>query len=237
MSLPQVPRPVFKTNLPGITEDIIYSPFTIADRRTILMARETQDFSAFIQAVVDITKRNSNLVDLKAMKLHFIEKIFLDIFRATRGNILEATFTCQQPECKKETPINIPLEQARIDYGNLPDSLTHVVKLTDTIGVELEMPDWSVVSKFVEASGINVGDEFVLSCVKSVIADGAELTPADFTSEELKAWIDGLPDECAVKFAEFFTNIPILTMSMPIKCPHCGHDHLLVLRGLDDFFV
>ncbi len=236
-SLPIVTRPSYSFELSGFDKKVVYEPFTVADRRSIMMAREMRDFDMFINSVVQITSKNSNLVELGAMKLHYIEYTFLKIYAASKGNVIESTFTCQNEGCGHEMNIKIPLEKARIDYGNLSEDKVQLIKLSDKIGVELEIPDWEKVSKFVTEKGLDIGDKFVLSCIKGIIADDTYLNSEDYTDDELKEWIDNLPDYCSDKFGDFFSNIPILTLSLPITCPMCKKEHLLALRGLDDFFI
>lgn len=246
--LPTVPRSVHEASIQGLPDKLIYSPFRIADKRNLLSAISFRDAKMFIQTVVEIVRANTNLEEMNCMQMHFIEAAFMKVYAASQGGMIEAEYTCsaivdggeggESKECGAVTPIRIPIDDVDIDFGNLEPGKEHTIYLGDDLAVVVATPEWEVVQKFLsEEHTINVNDSYVLSCVKEVHGPEGVAKRGDFTEKELKDWIEGLDSTYSDKFSEFFTNTPVIVKSMAVKCPKCGTERLLALRGIDDFFV
>ena len=264
MKLPTLPRPKYESSITGIDGTFVYTPFSIADKRNLLSAISFKDPKAFIQTVVDIVKANTNLEELGAMQLHYIEAAFMKVYAASMGGVIEADYTCSaevevpaQPAkdatdtepakeavaahtriCGTVTAIRIPIDDIELDYGDLRPGKEHVVQLSDDDAVTLAIPNWDEMQKYLsDDKTVDISDEFVLSCIVSVSTPDAVLTREDFTEEELQKWIEALDSQAGDKFGVFFSNIPVIQKTLNVKCPKCQSERLLVLRGIDDFFV
>jgi len=256
MALPKHNRIKHEATLKGLDGTLIYSPFTVADRRNLIAALSFDDKKAFVRTVADIVDNLSNLRQLDPeMRLHFIEAAFMKIYAASSGNTITATYTCSatvsenldpvpgndlphEHVCGTATDISIPIGDIDIEYGPLGDTSSHVIKLGDgdDYFVEVDIPGWETVQKLMEAESLNFDDEFVLDCIKSVGGDGKVYTKDDFSREELAEWLNEMDDVAADRLRVFFSNLPVIKKDFDVTCPKCGAKRRLALRGIESFF-
>lgn len=247
MPLPSHNRIKHESTVNGLKGKLIFTPFTVADRRNLLAALAFEDPRAFIRTVVDIVLTNSNLKDLApSLPLHFVEATFIRIYAVSSGASIDATYTCDaviqeeltgERKCGEVVDIRIPIDDVDVDFGPLTSEPEQVFHLQGGTFITLQVPGWEDVSAMLEAGKeIDFGDEFVLKCVKS-IGDGERVyTRDDFTGEELYVWLNEMDSGDAEKVKEFFSNLPIISKRFDVTCPKCNTKKVLNLRGLDSFF-
>ena len=253
MPLPSHNRIKHEAIVKGLKGKLVFTPFTVADRRNLLAALAFEDPRAFIRTVVDIVTSNSNLADLDPrLTLHFIETAFMRIYAVSSGSSIEATYTCDShvPEnldpgndlpatraCGEVIELRLPIDDVDVDFGPLDPTPEQVVHLSGDTFIVLEVPGWEDVSAMLAAGKeIDFGDEFVLKCVKSVGEGDKVYTRDDFTSDELAVWLNDMDATDAEKVKVFFSNLPVVSKRFDLTCPACGTKKTLNLRGLDSFF-
>lgn len=254
MTLPSHSYVVCEEKLPGCKDPLVFSPFSVADKKNLLAAVSFKDAKAFIRTVVDVVERKTNLKKIAPdMPLHLVEAAFMHVYSKSSGGVIEATFTCNAEikvvgidgnddtvaTCNHPTPIRIPIDDVQIDWGALPEGKSYVAKLSGSTFVELSMPPWETMKKFVGEGNatVDINDDFVVACVRAVGDAEKTYTREDFTPEELAQWINDLSAEDGELLEPFFANMPVISKSFPVTCPKCGTTKTIVLRGLDDFFV
>lgn len=161
----------------------------------------------------------------------------------------EASLTAEQREaldipidrlCGHTVGVRIPIEGTTIDFGDIPPGEDYVVKFPDGTFMVLAVPGWDVMKKYVkgeETPSFDIGDDFVFECVKAIGDASRTYTHEDFTKDEFITWVDELGADAADLIQPFFANIPVVTKTFDVKCPECGTEKKIILRGLDDFFV
>lgn len=241
MKLPEIARPRLEAEVPGLSGKLVYTAFTVADKRNLLSATSFQNPKSFTQIVAQIAGSNSNLKELGAMQPHFIELAFMKVYAASVGGGIEANYTCPAELvpggeiCGATTPIRIQIDDVGIDYGDMPPQAEHIVKLSEEISVVLRVPDWN--DSMLDMDPKELSNKYVLACIKSIVTPEAVLTSSDYSEEELKLWLEELPAQEGEKFSAFFQNLPVVQKTMEVTCPKCSAKRLLTLRGVEDFFV
>ena len=81
--------------MPGTDKKLVFTPFTMADKRNLLSAISFKDASSFVRTVADIVERHTNLAELfPAKPLHYIELAFLEVYAKSTGGVIEADYSC-----------------------------------------------------------------------------------------------------------------------------------------------
>ena len=113
--------------------------------------------------------------------------------------------------------------------------------LTDTVGVLLKYPTVDML-KYVD---IDIGEtvdfdttfEILEHCIDTLY-DGDELYDLqDYTKKEKDEFFQSLTQKQFQDIQEYFDNIPKLSHQVEYKCNSCESDQILIIEGLQNFFV
>jgi len=141
-------------------------------------------------------------------------------------------------KCNQTLNINIPLDRAKLKYPENYES-RRVIMLDEETGIKLRVPAFGDYWKIDHEAGYEqITMDYLFQCVECIFtSDTMQIPGTDFNIEEFKTWFDTLPAITTEKIDQFFEEMPILALDLPIKCPKCGTDHTIKLRGLNDFFA
>lgn len=266
MTLPKIVRPRYDIDVPGYGP-VHVSPFTVADKKVLLSAVAFNDANAFINAVVDIVGSCSDVkpddMALHFIEYIFLQiyakstggvitgtytcsGIFTPPpkppvpFEVKEGEVAPEPVELPPPEpeiCGFEMPVNIPIDMAVIDYGSIGQGDFNV-DVGDVI-ITFAVPPWKAMKDFVATgkSVVDLGEDFVIECIKSISSAEGTFTKTDYSKEELVKWLEDLPSDAGDKIAPFFSSLPVVSEVIPITCPKCKTKRSIELKGLDDFFV
>lgn len=143
--------------------------------------------------------------------------------------------------CGHTIGVRIPIEGTTIDFGDIAPGDDYTVRFPDGVFIVLGVPGWDVMKKYIggdeQPKTFDISDDFVFECVKTIGDSTRTYTHEDFTKAEFVEWVDGLGADTSDLMQPFFANIPVVTKSLDVRCPKCGTQKKIILRGLDDFFV
>lgn len=235
MALPKVAIPKFSVNLPSTEQKISFRPFLVKEEKALLMAAQSEDESAMIDAVKDVV---SACVDenIDASKLPFfdVEYLFLNIRAKSVGEVIDLEYRHSQginykgDECEASTPVKVNLEEVKVQKL---DDHTNKVMLTDTMGVELKYP---TINNFNEVAKGEDELKLLANCIKCVFDDDNVYDPDNL--QDSVEFIEGLNSEQFGKLMNFFNTMPKLRHKITYKCVGCGQEDTVELEGLSDFF-
>lgn len=252
--LPKITTMVYDCPIPGTTMSIKYRPMIGKEYKILLQAREFEDRGGFVNAVKGIVSDCLfNAIDVDSLPIYVVDFIFLKIFSKSNGEFIDSRFKCNHQintgatdehdnliyeYCGAEFGVKLNLNDVTIKY---PENFNKksVIKLTDTVGIEMRSPSFSRFSSVeIEGKGIlNITDEYIYSCVECIYdGDNVLLPEKDFTLNEFQEFFESMTSEKIREIAEFLKNQPIISMDVNITCPSCKNKTVVELKGIDSFF-
>ena len=208
MALPKLNDvPKYELTIPSTGKTITFRPFLVKEQKILLMAMETKDQKQMLQAVSDtIDACLYDKINVRTLATFDIEYIFTQIRAKSVGESTEVSLICS--ECEHPNPVNINLEEIKVDTSEIIDSL---VVLNDQYTVQLMSLD-------------------------KLITEEEQIDFNDETEEEIKGFIESLNNEQFTKIMDYVNSLPTVSHDVDFKCENCGKENKVTMRGLQDFF-
>jgi hypothetical protein len=255
MALPVVKYPTYELTVPSTKKVVKYRPFLVREHKLLLQALELKDSANFINVIYDIINACTlNKLDVEKLTMYDIDYIFLMIRARSIGEIVPVEYRCMVDvektdengevtigPCNTKIRLNLDLNQIQVV---IPDEYeaSRVVMADSNIGIKLRAPTFAQfreLGKINSVDGLfNVTEAFIFSCTECVFDGDSVMVPGtDFTQEEFAAFIEGLHSDAIEKINTFFSHMPYVSLKTKIRCPKCGSEDEIEIKGLEDFFV
>lgn len=241
MSLLENVLPQFELKLPSSDETLTVRPFTVAEEKILLIAKEAKSE----QAVIDATKQVvsncviSPKIDIEKMPFFDVNYLFIALRAKSIGETMPMTFICSAKDeqgeiCNGNMETEINVENVKLDKH--PDVHTEI-KLPGGFTVYMRYPTYTVMKTLGESTTIERKIKLVASCVERLVDKHRVLSAGkDFTPLEMIKWVEGLTREQFNKLEFFIDNQPDFHFEVACTCPKCGKDHKIVYTDFESFF-
>lgn len=240
MALPKLDVPIYELKLPSNNKKISYRPFLVKEEKILLMAMEGEDEGEITTAIKQIINNCivSKGVDVEKLPLFDIEYLLLNLRARSMGDIIKTNYT--RPDCKEEKckPIEIEIDVNSIEIHRDPSHDTKI-QLTKDVGIIMKYPDVGMISKYTDGfENQSAEDSFdiIEKCIESVYDSENVYSKSDYTTDELKEFIEGFSQDQFKKLENFFTTIPKMYKDINFNCEKCGYKEEIRLEGLAGFF-
>ena len=250
MALPKIDTPIYKLKLPSNGKTVDYRPFLVKEEKILLTAMEGAKALKgveFANAVRDVIIRiisncTDGTVDGYKLPAFDVDFLFLNIRAKSRGEIIEPSFTCNQPVkdgkegeiCGTVDKFAVKIDDIKVEF---PKEDFSKIMVTDEIGVQF---------KFLSTEELKVHDkeEDNIEKMFKIIVDSIDYVfdkegvyKGDETSKgELVEFVGNLTEDVFDKIKQFFGTQPTLKHVISYKCSKCGYKESVTLEGLEDFF-
>jgi len=77
----------------------------------------------------------------------------------------------------------------------------------------------------------------LVDCIDYIYDDDQIYYAKDSTKEELNDFVDNLQQKDLEKIKVFFDTMPEIKKDVHFKCPKCGYEEDIAIKGLQNFFV
>ena len=233
MVLPVINAPTYTLAIPTTKEEITYRPFLVKEEKLLMIAMETGGEGDLINALKQIV---SNCVeselDLNKLATFDLEYIFLNLRAKSVGEVATINVTCPDDN-ETQVPIEVNLEEVKVTF---PEDHSNSIKLTDTIGLTMKYPDFTLATVTGETN-----TEYLFKMIRGCIAqiiDGETIHErVDFNDEELDIFLDSLNSKQLEGVQKFFETMPKLRYEVTVTNPKTKKENEITLEGLDAFFV
>jgi hypothetical protein len=234
MPLPKLVAPTYELVLPSTEQKIKFRPFLVKEEKILLLAMESEDEKQMTEAVKTILK-NCILSKVKVEELPVfdIEYIFLNIRSKAVGEEIELNVTCPDDG---ETEVKVKLNIDDIQVIK-PEGHNRVIKLNDTVAVQMKYPSMETFIKNNFSGSGNVEDVFELasSCIEQV-AEGEDVYETkSFSKKELNDFMDSMDTAQFMMLQNFFETMPRLSHTIKVTNPDTKVESEIVLEGLASF--
>lgn len=252
--LPKLEYTTYDIKIPSTGKDIVFRPYTVGEEKILLTALASED-------VKDITKSLKDLIkhccfgdyEIDDLTSYDVEYIFIKLRSQSVSNVIEMQFRNQKcPEnndepCEKSVRIMIPLEDAECmiinpvtenweTVDNKKHKLKETIQITEDVGVQITHPSMDDAAVILGLENeIDQRNQMVVASIQSIY--DKETVYTDYTEEELKEFVEGIPVTKKLEILEFVDKIPVLRYETKFKCKKCGFEEDISFEGLQDFFV
>lgn len=236
MVLPLMKTATYLMTVPSTGKEVEFRPYTVKEEKVLMIAMESKDqkqtFRALKSVIKDCVQEN---IDINRLTLFDFEYMFLQLRAKSVGEVVDLNLKCQAEECGGVVPVSVDLDS--ITVSEMPES--NVVKLDDKIGVTFNFPSLDIAERYQEADMEKVSSVFdmIVDCTESIFDEEEVYDCKNETRENIINFYESLSSPQFAKVSEFFQTIPTVEKDIEYKCPKCGHENQVELKGLQSFFT
>lgn len=228
MGLPKVKQPVFEMTLPSNGRTIRYRPFTVAEEKILLVAKESDDVKDAVNAYKAIIN-NCCLDQLDVDKLcsFDIEFLFINIRAKSVSNIVEA----QIEDDGQKYRIDINLDNVACTKSSKDPN----IKLTDTIGVLMRYPTFETLKTISSIDEASQTLSLLASCIEQIYEGDDVYETSNYTRAEIEEFITSLGMKELTKVKDFFEDMPKVYVDVEYTTKD-GKTKTTRIEGINNFF-
>ena len=233
MTLPIINTPTYELTVPSTKEKITYRPFLVKEEKILLTAMETggeQDMVLALKQIVNNCLLSE--IDIDHLATFDLEYIFLNLRSKSVGEVATVNITCPDDE-ETQVPVEIPLDEVEVTF---PEGHSNKVELTDTIGLTMKYPDFTLASETRETNTEYLFD-MIKGCIAQITEGETVHERVDFNEKELDTFLDSLSTKQLEGIQNFFETMPKLSHEITVTNPKTKKENKITLEGLDAFFV
>ena len=234
MALPKIVVPTYELEIPSSKEKLTYRPFLVKEEKLLLLALETEENNALINALKTIIRNCTyEKINVDDLALFDLEYIFLRIRAKSVGEVSELKLLCED-DGETYADVKVNLEEVEVDFQK---DHTNMISLSDDINMIMNYPQLEMIGN----TGGGSDTEYIFSMIKdsvSQIVDGETIHErADFTEAELDEFIESLSSEHFRAVQTFFETMPRLRHEIKFKNPKTKKNNKVTLEGMQSFFA
>ena len=237
MALPKIEVPTYELTLPSEDKKIKYRPFLVREEKILYIAMETGQNKEMINALKDVVGACTfDILNVDRLPIFDVEYLFLQIRAKSVSEVTKFRAIC--PDDGKtyvETEVDLTKVEVQVD-----DEHTNRIMLESerNLGLVLKYPTLKNYDVGRGLDNIEIDKVFniLIDCIDHIF-EGDKIYPAKDTSkQELKEFIEGLPQDAFTKIKSFFDTMPKLKHEVEVTNPNTNVTSKIVLTGIADFF-
>jgi hypothetical protein len=237
MALPKIEVPTYELTLPSEDKKIKFRPFLVREEKILYIALETGQNKEMINALKDVVGACTfDVLNVDRLPIFDIEYLFLQIRAKSVSEITKFRAIC--PDDGKtyvETEVDLTKVEVQVD-----DEHTNriIIDTQRNLGLVLKYPTLKNydIGRGVDNLEIDKVFNILVDCIDHIF-EGDKIYPAKDTSkQELKEFIESLPQDAFTKIKTFFDTMPKLKHEIEVTNPNTKVTSKIVLTGIADFF-
>ena len=237
MTLPSIETPRYELTLPSTDKVIQFRPFLVKEEKILLAAMESNNNNEILNAIKEIlTACTYEDIDVNTLPIFDIEYIFLQIRSKSVGEVSKVKLLCPDDN---ETYADVEIDLTKVNV-QVDDAHTNNVVIDEKrkLGIVFNYPTLEMTKAGFDMTNTDIDTLFDIMA-KSInhIYEGDKIYPSkDSTKEEMKKFLEGLPQTAFNKIKTFFETMPQLRHSVEVENPKTKVKSTIVLKGIRDFF-
>mgnify|MGYP003333830238 CR=1 FL=1 len=240
MALPKIELPAYDFTIPSSGKQIRVRPFTVKEEKMLLMAIESKAPSDIILTVKQVINNCILDGDLDVDKMPFFDIDYLFIFLRAKsvGETVAVKLTCNNvvddKPCGNEFMAEMDISNVEmVTYDGVEDD----INLGPQAGVKMRYPNYSIMRKVEELPEIDKKTFIIVSSIEYVYDAKGMHSYKDYTTDELKDFVEGLTEENYKKLEDYVDSFPAVAAKIDAVCPKCGFEHHVRYTDFFDFFI
>jgi hypothetical protein len=237
MTLPSVETPRYELTLPSTEKVVQFRPFLVKEEKVLLVAMESNNNGEIINATKEILNACTyEKLEIEKLPIFDIEYIFLQIRAKSVGEIANFKMLCPDD---KQTYANVEVDLTKVNV-QVDDEHTNNIVIDENrkLGVVFNYPTLEMTKAGfnVDETDINTLFDIMITSIDHIY-EGEKIYPAkDSTKEELKTFLESLPQKTFEKIKTFFETMPQLRHTVEVENPKTKVKNTIELKGIRDFF-
>lgn len=237
MALPRVDVPTYELTLPSVDRKVKFRPFLVKEEKILYIAMETGDNKQMVNALKEIVDACTfNALQVYNLPIFDVEYIFLQLRAKSVSEISKFRTICADDgKTYAEAEVDLTKVEVQVD-----DSHTNKIIIDEkrNLGLVLKYPTLKNYDFGKEVTKAEIEKVFnvLVDCIDHVF-EGEKIYPAkDSTKQELKDFVEMMPQEAFAKVKTFFDTMPRLKHEIEVTNPKTGIVNKIKLEGIADFF-
>ena len=233
MALPKLATPTYELEIPSSKDKLTYRPFLVKEEKILLLANESEEESETINAIKQIINNCTfEKLNVDSLALFDLEYIFLRIRAKSVGEIVSLKLLCSDDN-ETYADVSLDLEEVNVDF---PVNHTNKIELTDTVGILMRYPKFSLVKLSTDGSETEYIFKMIKECIDQIYDGDMIHERTDFNEQELDEFLESLSSEHFKLLQEFFETMPKLKHEVKFKNPKTKKQNKMTLEGMQSFF-
>ena len=237
MTLPSVETPRYELTLPSTDKVVQFRPFLVKEEKVLLLAMESNNNTEIINATKEILNACTyEKLEIEKLPIFDIEYIFLQIRAKSVGEIAKFKMLCPDD---KSTYTNVEVDLTKVNV-QVDDEHTNNIVIDENrkLGVVFNYPTLEMTKAGFNIDETDINTLFdIMTTSIDHIYEGEKVYPAkDSTKEELKTFLESLPQKTFEKIKTFFETMPQLRHTIEVENPKTKVKSTIDLKGIRDFF-
>ena len=233
MTLPTINTPTYELTVPSTKEKITYRPFLVKEEKILLTAMETGGDGDMVLALKQIVRNClESEINIDKLATFDLEYIFLNLRSKSVGEVATVKVTCPD-DGETQVSVEIPLDEIEVTF---PKEHESYISLTDTIGLKMRYPDFTLASVSRE-SNTEYLFAMIKGCIEQIVEGETIHERVDFNDKELDTFLDSLNSKQLEGVQKFFETMPKLRHEITVTNPKTKKKNKVTLEGLDAFFA
>lgn len=233
MALPKLnDSPKYDLIIPSTQQKVRFRPYLVKEEKVLMMAIESQDAKATLNAVVDTIEACLE-DDIKKTDLAIfdVEYMFTQIRSKSVGENATIGMACSK--CEERNDVTIDVSSIVIEVP----TIDNVIILTPEISLEMKWPSYSeIIALESIGQGASIGFDLVGKCIEAIVTEEERTLTKDVSSEELNDFIESMTSTQFALLSAYVEKMPSLNHNVHFDCEHCGTSNTRTLSGMTDFF-
>jgi len=237
MTLPRVDVPTYELTLPSEDKKIKFRPFLVKEEKILFIALETGDNKQMVDALKEVINACTfDVLKVDKLPIFDVEYIFLNIRAKSVSEIAKFKTICPDDgKTYAEAEVDLTKVEVQVD-----DDHTNRIIVDDkrNLGLVLKYPTLKNydIGKGIDTLEIEKVFNILVDCIDHIF-EGEKIYPAkDSSKQELKEFIEMMPQESFSKIKKFFETMPRLKHEVEVINPKTNVTSKVTLTGIADFF-
>jgi hypothetical protein len=241
--LPKLDVPMYSVNLISTGKPVRFRPFLVKEQKLFLMAAESNDGNEMVNTIRQVLK-NCVLdeIDIDALPTFDLEYLFMNLRARSVEEVVNLRYKCnnttkedgEEKKCNGVVEFDVNLLEVQPTKNQ---NHKNKIQLTDNLGICFKYPTFDMLQKYEKLEENQIMIKILVDCIDYIYDKDSVYYAKDTPIKELEEFVDNLQQKDMEKFKEFFDTMPEIKKDVHFKCPKCGYEEDMTIKGIQSFFV
>jgi hypothetical protein len=241
--LPKLDVPMYSVNLISTGKPVRFRPFLVKEQKLFLMASESNDGNEMVNTIRQVLK-NCVLdeIDIDSLPTFDLEYLFMNLRARSVEEVVNLRYKCnntvneegEEKKCNGVVEFDVNLLEVEPTKNA---KHKNKIQLTENLGICFKYPTFDMLQKYEKLNENEIMMKILIDCIDYIYDKENVYYAKDTPIKELEEFVDNLQQKDLEKFKEFFDTMPEIKKEVHFKCPKCGYEEDMTIKGIQSFFV